>query len=402
MALDLGETILQLDRVTGNLGQGYQQRRTRLTDLLKEAAEVSPDVARAKTESFYDPFLAAQVVDTLLGEVAPPPAPADWAVASVDGSHIDVDRHLPVPCYLINLGGCVLTYGEQADARFFSRPHLAAGQEELYLQDPLRPTDEESITGPLLGLVRTVRELTRLAAVVSEIPADLPVLALVDGTLVLWGLSGQGYRPFVRQAIINEGLLPTLEDFRKLARERRVTLAAYVSLPRSTEVANAIRRCICPNELDYCKESCSHRRSNRTPCSNSNDFLDREVFEELLPPGRRSPIYRTNSSVPRDCYGERQQVYFYYLNAGDEIARVEVPQWVAEDEELLALGHSLIVEQCRLGQGYPVAISEAHEQAVINGQDRQLFKQMMAETLEREGLAAYTSQKERSKQRPWV
>ena len=68
-------------------------------------------------------------------------------------------------------------------------------------------------------------------------------------------------------------------------------------------------------------------------------------------------------------------MYFYYLNSGEEIARVEVPQWAAKNEELLALGHSMIVEQCKKGQGYPVAISEAHEQAVISGPDRQVFKQ---------------------------
>ena len=406
MSLDLGETILQLDRVTRNLGQGYLDRRSRLIQLLHDAASVAPEEARRKTKRFYDPFLAAQVTDTLLGQVVPPPAPADWLAASVDGSHIDVDRHLPVSCYLLNLGGCVLTYGAQPDARFFSRPHLAAEPDELYLSDPERPTDEEQVTGNLLGLYRTVRELERLAEVVTEVvrecPADLPTLALVDGTLVLWGLAGQSYRPFIRQFIIDEGLLPALEQFRKLAQERRVTLAAYVSLPRVTEVANAIRRCLCPNELAHCRESCSNRRSDRMPCSNSNQFLDRDIFGELLEPGQRSPLYRTNSSVPREYYGERQQVYFYYLNAGEEIARVEVPQWVAEDEDLLSLGHSLIVEQCRKGQGYPVAISEAHEQAVVSGRDRQLFKQMVAETLEREGLTAYTSQKERSKQRPWL
>ncbi len=402
MSLDLGETMLQLDRVARNLGRGYRDRRSRLTELLRAAEAVTAEEAREKTEGFYDPFLAAQVVSELLGEVSPPPPPPNWVAASVDGSHIDVDRHLPVPCYLLNLGGCVLTYGGTADARFFSRPHLAAEPDELYLRDPLRSTDEEAVTGNLLGLYRTVRELEGLADLVREGLADLPVLALVDGTLALWGLAGQSYRPFVRQAIINEGLLPVLEEFRQLARQRRVTLAAYVSLPRVTEVANAIRRCLCPNDLAHCRESCSNRRSERTPCSNSNDFMDREIFAERLAPGQRSPVYRTNSSVPRECYGERQQVYFYYLNAGEEIARVEVPQWVAEDADLLSLGHSLLVEQCRRGQGYPVAISEAHEQAVVSGRDRQLFKRMVAETLEGQGMAAYTSQKERSKQRPWV
>ena len=106
MSLDLGQTILQLDRVTRNLGQGYLDRRSRLIQLLRDAAAVTPAEARRKTERFYDPFLAAQVTDTLLGQVAPPPAPTDSLAAAVDGSHIDVDRHLPVPCYLLNLGGC--------------------------------------------------------------------------------------------------------------------------------------------------------------------------------------------------------------------------------------------------------------------------------------------------------
>ncbi len=402
MSLDLGKTILQLEQVSRAVGSGYGHRRRRLAQLLSEASAIAPETARQRTRKFYEPFLAAEVLDTLLGETAPLPAPGDWTALSVDGSHIDVDRHLPVPCYLINLGGCVLTYGDNSDARFFSRPYLAATEEELYLRNPGRPNHEEAITGNLLGLYRTVQELEALLEMARECPADLPLLALVDGTLVLWGLAGQGYPDFVRRHIIETGLLPALEEFRRLAGQRRVTLAAYVSLPRSAEVANAIRRCRCTYELAHCRESCSNRRSQREPCSDSDDFMDREIFGELLQTHQRSPVYLTNSSVSRLYYGEAQQVCFYYLNAGEEIARVEIPKWVAEDETLLSLGHSLIAEQCRLGQGYPVAISEAHKQAVISGRDRQLFKQMVAEALEGQGLPAYTSQKERSKQRPWL
>ena len=402
MSLDLGETIIQLDQLSENLGRNHASRRDRLARLLADAATVAPELARQRTRQFHEPFLAAQIMDTLLGDIPPLPAPTDWAAASVDGSHIDVDRHLPVSCYLLNLGGCVLTYGSGSNAEFFSKPHLAARPEELYLQNPERPVEEEAVTGNLLGLRRTIRELTTLLEVVRECPPDIPALALVDGTLVLWGLAGHGYRDFVRDHIIKEGLLPALDGFRQLAEERPVTLAAYVSLPRSAEVANAIRRCLCTYDMGHCRDSCSNRRSDREPCSISNDFLDREIFGELLPPYCRSPLYQTNSSVSRLFYGDEQQVCFYYLNAGDEIARVEVPRWVARDETLLSLGHTLIAEQCRKGQGYPVVISESHEQAVVTGRDRQLFRQMVEETLDRQGLPIYTSQKERSKQRPWV
>ncbi|MFQ6028903.1 MAG: DNA double-strand break repair nuclease NurA [Dehalococcoidia bacterium] len=403
MSLDLGETILQLDQVSENLGRTYSDRQARLHELLRAAAQISPEVAIEKTSHATDrPYMAAQVVESLLGSYTPPPPPQDWSAISVDGSHIDVDRHLPVPCYLLNLGGCILTYGSQPDAQFFSQPQLAADPTELYLTDPASPANEEAVTGPLLGIVRTVRELERLVAVVQECPPDQPTLALVDGTLVLWGLSGQVYKPFVRKAILEEGLLLALDRLKELAQSRPITLAAYVSLPRTTEVANAIRCCLCPHDLSRCRESCSYRRATLTPCETANGFLDRDLFQQTLEPGWRSSLFISNPAVANQEYYGEHQVYFYYLHAGEEIARVEVPRWVAQDDKLLSLGHSLIVEQCRRGQGYPVAISEAHEQAVINGSDRQLFKQMITEVLERQGLPTYTSEKERSKRSPWV
>ena len=403
MPLDLGEITLQLEQMAQSLGQTKAGRDQRLQALLEAASQIGPTEARNSTESALDrPYLAAVAEEGLLGSQAPPPPPSDWQVAAVDGSHIDVDRHLPVACFLINLGGCVLTYGSHPGADFFSKSQLATEPTDLSITDPGNSSQEEPVSGQLLGLMRTVGELERLVQVVSELPPEIPTLALVDGSLVLWGLAGQGYRPFVREAIIGHRLLPALEKMREMAQNRPLTLAAYVSLPRITEVVNAIRRCICPHDLAQCRQSCGSRRSAVSPCDLANEFLDRDLFQNLLPSGWRSPVYRTNSSVPREFYGKEQQVHFYYLQGGEEIARVEIPAWVALDEKLLGLSHSLILDQCQRGQGYPVAISESHEQAVIHTSDRRVFKQMVAEALERQGLYAYTSEKDRSKRAPWV
>ena len=94
--------------------------------------------------------------------------------------------------------------------------------------------------------------------------------------------------------------------------------------------------------------------------------------------------------------------HFYYLNGGAEIARVEVPDWLADDPELLALSHAMLVKQCELGMGYPVAISEAHEQAVITGHDREEFRRLTLMLLEQQGLPTPESAKATSKRRPWV
>ena len=403
MPFDLGEIALQLDQVARRLVNTQHNRQSRLASLLDAASRVEDGAAAEATYTPSErPYLAAQVTESLVGSYNGTAPPQDWCVASVDGSHIDVDRHSPVSCFLVNLGGCVLRYGSEPDAALFSQAHLATERSDLYLPNPDNPSQEEPVSGALLGLIRTVMELERLSEVASELPGDLPALALVDGSLVLWGLSGQGYRPFVRDAIVQDRFLKALDKFKDLSQSRPVTLAAYVSLPRSTEVVNAIRRGLCPHDATRCRQDCGNRRSAVAPCNLANDFLDRELFQRLLSPGWRSPVYRTNSSVPRENYGDDQQVNFYYLNVGEEIARVEVPEWVARDKQLLDLGHSLILDQCRRGQGYPVAISEAHEQAVVRAADRRLFKEMVSQSLEGEGLSAVGSEKDRSKRMPWV
>ena len=403
MGLDMGQTVLQLDQLTRSARGASEARDARLTDLIDAAAGIDPETATTKTaDTRQRPYLAAEVEESLLGAYPPSEPPADWVVAAVDGSHIDVDRHLPVACYLLNFGGCVLTYGSNPNATLFSHPYLATTPEELYISDPTNSTGEEMISGALLGLVRTVKELETLAKTVEECPPGLPVLGLVDGSLVLWGLSGHAYRPYVSDAIINDGLLPAMKRLEKLAETRPVALAAYVSFPRSTEAVNAVRCSLCPHDNAVCTQSCNNRRSTQQPCNGANEFLDRDIFQRLLEPGWRSPVYKTNSSVSRESYDEAHKVYFFYVNAGEEIGRVEVPKWVANNETLLSLTHNLVWDQCQRGQGYPVAISESHEQAVVSAGDRRVFRRLLTDSLERQGLSAATSQKDRSKRSPWV
>ena len=403
MGLDLAKTIAQLDAVALGLQAGQEDRQERLSELLRTMRQADADEVRARVESSQGrPFLAAGVVEELAGKYQPVQVLDDFCVASVDGSHIDVDRHLPVRCYLINLGGCALTYGTGPDARLYSRPRVYSTDEELYITGPSSgATEEVPLEGALVGFRRAVQEVEELASLVAEMPSDLPVLALIDGSLVLWGLSGRGYQAFVREEFILRGLVPALDRLRALASSRPVALAAYVSLPRSTEVVHTLRLLLCQKDTESCCSTCSMYRSRQEPCDTANGFLDRELFAVLLEKGERSCLFETSSSISRDFYGPHR-VYFYYLHVGEEIARVEVPQWVAQDQELLALSHSLVLDQCRRGGGYPAAIVEAHEQAVLTGSDRESFRSMIEDALGRRRLPVYTSEKNRSKRVPWV
>jgi hypothetical protein len=135
-------------------------------------------------------------------------------------------------------------------------------------------------------------------------------------------------------------------------------------------------------------------------CERMAGLRDRDLFAGLLKPGERSPMFYSRSSIVRSYYG-RHKVCFFYLNVDDEIARVEVPRWVVE-MGLTDLTHALVYDQCRRGQGYPVVLSEAHEQAVLTGADRERFWEMVEETMVREGMETKGSSKSDSKRTRWI
>ena len=408
MALDLGLTTHQLLSTLDGVVSDARTRGQRLDDAVDRALDVPIDEAAFRTAAVgRRPYISARTgPEGLLGSRPPPDVPQDWVALSVDGSHIDVDRHLPLRCHLINLGGCAITYGRDFGCQLFSEPALAVDDVDLYLRSPDGARGETLISGPLLGALRTVREVERLADAVESLPDDRPVLALLDGTLAFWDLQRGQYPRYVADLLIGERLQPALARLRAASTDRRpVAVAAYTSRPRTTEVAGAVRLMLCDQGDEDCNRLCTARHSQSEICDAAAGFDDRELFELLLEPGHRSPLYRSSHLAARFALGlatGQEWSHFYYLNGGSEIARIEVPDWLAQDPELLALSHAMLVKQCQLGLGYPVVISEAHEQAVITGHDREEFRRLTLMLLEQRGLSTTESAKAFSKRRPWV
>ena len=126
-------------------------------------------------------------------------------------------------------------------------------------------------------------------------------------------------------------------------------------------------------------------------------IYDREVFHDLLTePGDRSAVFCSSWRTSRDQYGEHR-VHFVYLNTGDEIARVDLPEWVACDRAALDFVHRVVVDQIEKGLGYPVSLTEAHEQAVVRSADRRMFWEVVERSAREAGLSPAHSAKARSK-----
>ncbi len=399
MSLDLTKVVSQIGGMIARLKAGAGERRKRLQHALDVLHYQSNnlDHLTKKITSSKTTWLVAGLVDGLDQHYKAPPIPAEFTIIATDGSHIDVDRNKPTRCYLINIGTVILHYGASPNAALDSFPCLYTEDKDLVITPTGIKGHEQPIEGTLLGIKRSVDECHQLAELAAELPQDSLSLALLDGSLILWSL--EAYPEFVTEALLDKGFLSYLDNMRKLNNNKRLAFASYISFPRSTDVVNALRVALCPHDPADCDRYCPPDKARE--CDTVAGVQDRELFSNLLGPGERSAIFISQSSIVQKHYGIHQ-VYFFYLKVDDEIARVEIPQWVAMNENLLNLTHTLVLDQCQRGHGYPVALSEAHEKAVVTGVDREEFWQLIESLLVDERLPSLSSAKSRSKRTRWV
>ena len=352
--------------------------------------EVDGLTLRAKIQSRDPrfPWLTAIPTNDTMGASYSIPYPSPpFSVAASDGSNIPPDRHSPVRFYVLNTSQAILTYGPHPDARLQAFTKLAYEEEELYINP-----DQESIPveGTRLGMVMAASELEILFEAVQDIQP--PVLGLIDGSLILWGLQSEERSV---QATFLGRYLSTLGRFREVD----IPVASYISYPGGQDVVNSLRVSLCSSDPSQCK-SCILPLRDRELCQFLSTSRDRTIFTELLKPGQRSDIFESTSAI-LERYGDHR-VQFFYLNNGDEIVRLESPQWVMRDEVKRTLVHGLVLDQCQRSGGYPAyppVLQEAHEQAVISVEDRRMVEDMVTQALAAQGIIYIPSAKESSKRR---
>lgn len=398
MSLDLTGVAPQVSDMVARLKADRDEHQRRLGKALSLLHEQDGrlDKLKSKLAAARTTWLMAGLPGGLVRRYPLPGMPDEFTVLAADGSHIELDRHRSPRCFLLNIGSVALRYGPSPSAVLDSRPRLYYTGEDLVLTPPGPGGREQVIEGTLLGIKRGVEECRGLVELAVTLPPGSTTLALLDGTLVLWGL--EAYPEFVSRALLEEGLLPCLQAMRRLNESRKLALASYISLPGSTEVTNTLRVALCPSEAPDCDHCPS---AEGRDCDAVAGLTDRELFAGLLGEGERSELFSSESAVVNKYYGAHD-INFCYLGVGDEIARVEMPAWVAARRDLLNLAHALVFDQCRRGHGYPVALSEAHEKAVVTAADRESFWRLVETSLAAEHLPGYRSLKSRRKKTRWL
>lgn len=275
-----------------------------------------------------------------------------YQILAVDGSQIYPDRHQGTACYLINIGLIFFGYNtRQSHAYLYSEPHVFSNIED----EPIKSSSTDT--------VNALREAYEFEAAYEYAhkhckDPDGANIILFDGSLIFWHLESKPQN--FKDAFI-ERYMRVLVGLYDIG----VPYAAYVSFPRHREVSNLIRLAASNFELETCQEW--HRIDHVT---------DVAIMSFFLQPGTRSLAFSYTGNL-RSAYAQEVVPYFFYIHTGYEIARVEVPAWVAQNPAHCDFVASIILDQAHKGKGYPIALAEAHEQAVVKGPDRDFFYQLI-------------------------
>lgn len=296
----------------------------------------------------------------------------DYSVYAVDGSQIYPDRHQGVACYLINIGTALLQYGQLAGhskAHFTSQPYLMTAQ--------LENADNQGSYEMHPDLVNCQRtEFEFRAGLEMSQSADLagkePVF-LFDGSLIFWHLDSK------EEPVKNRFLTSYCALLQQLY-TKKVLHAGYISLPKSRELVNVLR---IASEMPL---------QEPTEIFNGSCLVDADVVRFYLKPHHRTLVFENRSPIVQ-FYPPQLRPHFFYVHNGIEIVRIEIPAWIAQDEALVAHISSVILNQSLKGNGYPVCLAEAHEQAVVKAADRELFYLMLHKIMHEKKLVYPVSQK---------
>lgn len=313
------------------------------------------------------------------------PRPTPVTVVATDGSQIYPDRHVEPTCYLLNVSRIAFHYGTDEEPLMAAEPELRYRRRDL---DELRTEEGESayfdVSAEVVSALRDERELHWLYVTAAEERRSArPIVAMADGTLIRWMLRGMKHRALEDELI--RRYLGILERFRADG----LPVCSYVSMPANTEIVNLLRLHL--GETDDTPEEESLR-----------GLADRQLFERTLAEGERSALFESGSHIQAE-YGPHHRICYFYVRLPEEVGRVELPAWVAEQPGWLDLVHAVVLDQCAKGGGYPIALTEAHERAIIRAQEKALFYRILEREMQGAGLGRYAgSQKAASKRAPRI
>jgi len=369
MALELNKVAGQIEEMGRVLAERAGKRQKTLPaarDLLHRFAQEQEELCRVAESGPGQQLRCASPGDEPLDAQFPAPdMPERVTLVASDGSQIYPDQHGLAFYYAINVGSIVFRHGSGEAPQVSSEPTLFYSEDQVY-------PDGRPINSDLISAERDLAEMRALADLSLIEPSDGPSrVALGDGSLLIW-LQRRDI-PEDQQKRILERYLGCLDRLRG----ENLPVAAFISRPRSAEVVALLYLAHLEPE-----ERAEVKRLSET---GFRGLTDRALFG-YLKPGERSALFVRGTASNHEFQARGHGVYFFYLDTGTELARVEVPEWVARQPAKLDLVHATLYNQCLFNNGYPYALTRADELAVILGDEREALENLIVQALIRHGL----------------
>lgn len=390
MTLDLAAIAEELGEMVKQIDPAFESQR--FTALRGAWDDLDSQDVNRRFQDAQTTFLIPGPSEDFRRSADLPPPLDNVTVCAADGSFVLPSRHSPARYYLINTGTVRLQYGDNPRAEIASQPKLFYRDEDLHVPDVV---SRIPVNGTNIGPRRAAEELMAATSIVDQ--SDANAVVLQDGTLILWALE-------TLPDAVRDWTLPTFLQAMDELKDANVPLASYVSAPGSREILNMLRIAVCdyppsgrPVNCDHCRRTC-FENGTKPACDILPPVTDRYLFAEVadLQPGQRTTIYQSQSKILQQ-YGPEHWIHFFYVHTGIEIGRVEIPTWVANDPELVQRVHRVIYDQCQLGLGYPVALQESHEAAVLSVTDRRIIEDVIERELASHGVVLTHTGKDLSK-----
>jgi hypothetical protein len=346
--------------------EALERLRAHAWDLFQHWAEKTDELnAKLERARQADPSLrcAIPLPGSLAAARDPGPAPANLTLIAADGSQIAPDRHAALLYSLVNVGAIVLQTGSGRAPAISTDSHLLF-DDELF-------TETGALTPEALELQRDIAERRKLLELAQQ--AAGPCVALTDGPVELWGAKDGGEDEYRRNLDLHKSILSQMQSL-------GAVVAGYVDKPGADLVIRLLEIATLTDE--QMKEV---RRQHPL-----RGVTDRWLFARVLGPGQRSVVFGLQSGS-RVHYTGDLALHFFYLNVGSAkypaLVRVEIPKWVADDEEKLDLLHAALLDQCRVmgARPYPYILHRAHEIAVVKMEEKQQVEQMLELELRKSG-----------------
>lgn len=324
-------------------------------------------VAGLVDDKFYRSARPLRQSEPLDQGIDPPAPPPRATLLAVDGSQRLPTRHDPFLYYLLNIGVIIYRHGEAAAPQTLTAPRL------VYPSDDLTHDITEEFTASNVSIRRDLAEIALLAQTAQAQRGPDPVLAVMDQRLQYWPIGSSD------QAASSEIMADWL-DAMSAIEQSGGWLVGYIERPETGALINLLYT------LDWGQPDFDPTRLNQR-----HPVTDADLYRPLLQPGQRSPVFEVIN--PSDNYRRfsdaGQNISFFYLRPpqADDLARVDVPLWAAQQPGVIEQIHALLVDQCYILGRYPYILTRADEIAVVQPRDQEYLDGLIALELQRRGIS---------------